>query len=283
MNQTDSHKSKHEVLLFFITTIFFTWLLWVPAFLMQNYGIPMRLSYDFFITAGTYVPSIAGVFFTYIFGGKAEVRSLLRSLLNIRISTKWLLFILLVLPAVSAVSCLVFYLLMNTLPQAQFPPWFIPIAFVYILIFMGPLGEEAGWRGFALKRLLEYLSPFKAAVMLGIIWSIWHLPLFFINGTTQNALTSFGSIPAILGYTLYTVMISVLMTLIYIMSNGSVFGSILLHTMGNLSLGVVPIIFSKNGAVVLLLTLCFTVTAFTYKYRKIMFHKPDPCGVCGVK
>lgn len=78
--------------------------------------------------------------------------------------------------------------------------------------------------------------------------------LIFHKGTTQNALTSFGIIPAILGYALYTVMISVLLTLVYIMSNGSVFGSILLHTVGNLSLGVVPLIFSKNGAVIVLLT-----------------------------
>lgn len=103
--------------------------------------------------------------------------------------------------------------------------------------------------------MLEYLSQLKAAVLLGIIWSLWHLPLFFINGTTQNALTSFGSIPAILGYFLYTVMISVFITLLYIMSNGSVFGCILLHTVGNLSLGIVPLIFSKNGAVIMLLTL----------------------------
>jgi len=136
---------------------------------------------------------------------------------------------------------------------------------------MGPLGEEAGWRGFALKKMLIYFSPLKAAVLLGIIWSFWHLPLFFINGTTQNALTSFGIIPAIFGYALYTVMISVLITLTYIMSNGSVFGSILLHTVGNLSLGVVPLIFSKIGAVILLLTLFITVTAIIYKYNKIMF------------
>ena len=271
MKQTNSRKSRNEVTLFCITTILLTWLLWVPAFLMQNHGIPMRLSYDFFITVGTFVPSVAGVFFTYIFGGKAEVRSLLKSLLNIRIGAKWLLFILLVLPAISAVSCLVFYLMTSTLPQAQFPAWFIPVAFVYILIFMGPLGEEAGWRGFALKKMLGSISPFKAAVQLGIIWSLWHLPLFFINGTTQNALTSFGSIPAILGYTLYTVMISVLITFIYIVSNGSVFGAILLHTMGNLSLGVVPIIITKTGAVILLIALCIAVTCITYKYKAIMF------------
>ena len=189
------------------------------------------------------------------------------------ISVKWLLFIFLVMPLVSAVSCLVFYFSVGTLPQMHFSPWFIPVAFVYILIFMGPLGEEAGWRGFALKKMLGYLSPLKAAVLLGITWSFWHLPLFFINGTTQNALTSFGSIPAILGYFLYTVMISVLITLLYIMSNGSVFGCILLHTVGNLSLGVVPIIFSKNGAVILILTLCITVTAIIYKFKKILFHK----------
>lgn len=236
----------------------------------------MRLSYDFFITAGTFVPSIAGFFFTYIFGGKADVFALIKSLINMRISVKCLLIVFLTLPTVSAVSCLIFYLSGGTLPQMQFAPWFIPVAFVYILIFMGPLGEEAGWRGFALKKMLEYSSPLKAALLIGIIWTIWHLPLFFINGTTQNALTSFGIIPAILGYALYTVMISDLMTLIYIMSNGSVFGSILLHTVGNLSLGVVPLILSKNGAVIELLTLCIAVTAVIYKYKKIMFHKKIP-------
>jgi len=268
--QKDSPKLRHEVILFFIATVLFTWLLWVPAFLIQNHGIPMRLPYDFFITVGTFVQSAAGFFFTNIFGGKAEVYSLFKSLLNVHISLKWMLFVFLTLPAVSAVSCLFFYLSAGTLPQMQFSPWFIPVAFAYILIFMGPLGEEAGWRGFALKKMLGYLSPMKAAVLLGMIWSFWHLPLFFINGTTQNALASFGSISAILGYSLYTVMISVLITLLYIMSNGSVFGSILLHTVGNLSLGVVPSIFSKTGAVIVLLTLCITVTAIIFKYKKIL-------------
>jgi len=105
----------------------------------------MRLSHDIFITVGTFVPSIAGFYFTYIFDGKAEVHSLLKSSLNMHIDIKCLLFILLVMPAVSAVSCLFFYLSVGTLSQMQFLPLFIPIAFVYILIFMGPLGEEAGW------------------------------------------------------------------------------------------------------------------------------------------
>lgn len=109
--------------------------------------------------------------------------------------------------------------------------------------------------------------------MLGVLWSFWHLPLFFIAGTTQNALTAFGYVPAILGYFLYTVMISVLITLLYVMTGGSLLGAILLHTVGNISLGFVPLIFSIEGAIITLLTLFVAVTAVMYKYRKIMFIK----------
>lgn len=275
MKKRESCRLRSEVSLFFITAVFFAWLLWVPAFLIQNRGVSIGLSYDLIVTLGTFAPFAAGFLFAYIFGGKAEVFSLLKSLLKIKIGGKWLLFIFLVLPVVAGVSCLVYYLFMKDLPDVQFPAWFIPIAFVYILFFMGPLGEEAGWRGFALKRMLKILSPFKAAVLIGVCWSLWHLPLFFIKGTTQNALVSFGSLGAILGYTLYTVMISVLITLVYIMSNGSVFAAMLLHTAGNLSLGVVPLIFSKTGAVIELIVLCAAVTAVTYKYRRVMFKKME--------
>ncbi|NCB43294.1 MAG: CPBP family intramembrane metalloprotease [Clostridia bacterium] len=273
MNPIGMLKSKHEVIVFFIATVLFTWLMWFPALLIQNYGVNLALPYNFFITVGTFVPSVAGFIFAYIFGGREEAYSLLKSLLNVHIRAKWLLFIFLVLPTVSAVSCLIFSLSGSTLPQMQFSPWFIPVAFAYILVFMGPLGEEAGWRGFALKKMLQNLSPIKASVLLGMVWSTWHLPLFFINGTTQNALNAFGVFPAIFGYFLYTIMISVLITLVYIMSNGSILSSILLHTVGNLSLGVVPLVFSINGAIIVLLTLCISVTAIIYKYKKIMFHK----------
>jgi hypothetical protein len=62
------------------------------------------------------------------------------------------------------------------------------------------------------------------------------------------------------------------MTMLYLTSSGSVFACMLLHGVGNLSLGVVPIVFSKSGAVILLLTLCAAVTALTCKFKK-MLHK----------
>jgi uncharacterized protein len=51
------------------------------------------------------------------------------------------------------------------------------------LVFV--LGEEPGWRGFALPRLTERLGPNMGRLILGSAWPLWHLPLFVVAGTPQ--------------------------------------------------------------------------------------------------
>ena len=60
------------------------------------------------------------------------------------------------------------------------------IEFVRIVFLGGPLEEELGWRGFALPRLQARRSAFSASVLLGIIWGVWHIPLYFVSGTGQE-------------------------------------------------------------------------------------------------
>jgi uncharacterized protein len=57
---------------------------------------------------------------------------------------------------------------------------------IVAMVIAGPLSEEPGWRGYALPRLRLHLTATKAAVVLGPIWALWHLPLFFVNGTFQR-------------------------------------------------------------------------------------------------
>src|SRR5947199_3415499 len=52
----------------------------------------------------------------------------------------------------------------------------LPERFIFILLFIG-LGEEPGWRGFALPHLQARFSPFLASLVLALVWAIWHLPL----------------------------------------------------------------------------------------------------------
>jgi membrane protease YdiL (CAAX protease family) len=54
------------------------------------------------------------------------------------------------------------------------------------LIALGPLGEELGWRGFLLPRMLERMRPLSAALILGAIWMIWHVPAFLMSGVPQS-------------------------------------------------------------------------------------------------
>ncbi|WP_067867729.1 CPBP family intramembrane glutamic endopeptidase [Nocardia vermiculata] len=61
-------------------------------------------------------------------------------------------------------------------------------AFLVSMVISGPLSEEPGWRGTAYPRLRAALGRYQVCVLLGVIWAIWHVPLFFVHGTPQNEL-----------------------------------------------------------------------------------------------
>ena len=97
-------------------------------------------------------------------------------------------------------------------------------------ILSGPV-EEPGWRGYALDRLQTLYSALGASLVLGVIWALWHLPLFFIEGTYQNLLG-----PGSWRYWLFFVAIlpgSVISTWVYNNTGRSVLAVVLLHSFGN--------------------------------------------------
>ena len=109
--------------------------------------------------------------------------------------------------------------------------WYLypPLLVSQVFLDPGALGEELGWRGFALPRLLERLSPVWASLGLGTIWFVWHLPAFFVAGTPQDAL----SLPA---FGVSALSLSVLATWLFQNSGGSVLPSLLMHLTANFSL-----------------------------------------------
>ncbi|MFE1959014.1 CPBP family intramembrane glutamic endopeptidase [Streptomyces sp. NPDC059479] len=59
------------------------------------------------------------------------------------------------------------------------------VPFFVSMLIAGPLAEEPGWRGTAYPRLRASMSRLQAGLLLGAVWAVWHLPLFFIEGTVQ--------------------------------------------------------------------------------------------------
>ncbi len=104
-----------------------------------------------------------------------------------------------------------------------------------ILLLGGPLGEEFGWRGYALPVLQDQLGWCTASLVLGLVWGVWHLPLFFIEGTSQ------AHIPIAL-FLLSVVAMSVLFGWLVSRTAGSVVAALVLHTAINFWPSVLPVL-----------------------------------------
>ncbi|MBI5586317.1 MAG: CPBP family intramembrane metalloprotease [Deltaproteobacteria bacterium] len=100
----------------------------------------------------------------------------------------------------------------------------------------GPLGEELGWRGFALDRLQNKWNALVASLILGLIWAAWHFPLFFIKGTPQEGL-GFGTFLFWL-WSLQVVSLSVLTTWVYNNTRRSILSAVFMHFMFNSTYGI---------------------------------------------
>jgi membrane protease YdiL (CAAX protease family) len=117
-----------------------------------------------------------------------------------------------------------------------------PINLVRILFFtllLGPVSEEPGWRGFFTDSMIGRYAFSKTAGLTGLIWGIWHVPLFFIPGSGQHSMGLFT-----LGFFVFfatPVVFSFLLLILYLRTGGSIAAAILLHFSINLSLVVFPL------------------------------------------
>jgi len=101
------------------------------------------------------------------------------------------------------------------------------------IISLVPFFEEMGWRGYAQDRLMERHGAVGASVILGVVWSVWHLPAFFVPGT-YHASMGFFTLEALLFF-VGVVALSMVVSWIYINTRRSILIMVVLHAMVNLS------------------------------------------------
>lgn len=170
---------------------------------------------------GGFVPSLLGISLTGLFDGRQGISKLFRELLAFRYSSR--LYLLSILLAAGYALSLIFLysLLGGHFDCRQF---LIQLPTLLPLIILGPLSEEFGWRGFALKRLLTRLHPVSASLIIGIIWSLWHLPLFYMTGTSQHEF----QLP-FLSFFITVTASSFIYTYLFIRTGQSLFSAVFFH------------------------------------------------------
>ena len=233
-------KQKDHLILFFITVFLGSWILWSPSVLLSlGYQVPTL--FLFIGMFASFVPSIAGLVLTRVKFGKTEMNTMLKSAVNFKFPLKWLLIVLFFQPILIGAS----YFIAKSLGYAGESVYLnnpVTILFVFLQIFFvgGALGEEFGWRGYALPKLQKRFSPLIATLILGLIWGVWHLPLFFISGTVQSFIPFWEFI-------VQTILLTLVYTWVFNHTKGNLFLMILLHAVGNTASAIFPFWQTGNG------------------------------------
>lgn len=217
------------------------------GYIALNPGRPMtQWSLVWFLSV--FSPTYSALIVSWIVGGTAEIKRLLSGFTRWKVGVRWYLAAAFLLAGpflVAAVYIALGHPAIGLLPGVTVP---VLLAKVFTQFFAGPASEEAGWRGFALPRLQSRFSALNSSLILGVIWTCWHIPLFFLAGEAQLGIP----FPF---YLLLVTTLAVYFTWLYNNTGGSLIITVLAHFFFNLTGTLI------TGQLNLMPTMLFYMTA----------------------
>lgn len=239
MTTCETSQARGDLAWFFGLTIVVTWLCYVPVILVArrdgvvDHSSPVALLGLLAVLA----PSLTACALAALRGGRRALRELLGMALRWRFPVRWYLVTLVVPFAVPLAAVALDALRSGVAPEAWL---FVPSAQTLATFWIAPIGEDLGWRGYALSRLLALWSPTTTSLILGPVWALWHLPMALVPGTAQ----------ADQSFLLFTVQVTgatMIFTRVFLATRGSVLAMMLMHGAANLAFNTVPVFAHEGG------------------------------------
>ncbi len=244
----------NPLIAFFVLACLISWAVWTPL-VVVSYGIYMpTLPYHHFW--GALGPILAAIIVSLIHSGKAGLWDLLNRIVQYRVDIHWYL--------VAILGPFALFTLAGAISRGmggegvdlsafgkseEFPGFGLMSVWLIHTISFG-IGEETGWRGFALPRLQREHSAFSATIILCLFWALWHLPTFFYR-PGYSGMDVVGAI----GWFFSIMTGAILLTWVFNSTKGSVLIASLFH--GSIDVAftsedVGPEIMNTMGALVML-------------------------------
>ena len=215
-------------------------------------GIGLDLPFDVtgystvVVIIGAFAPLLAAITLIARQEGRKGIKSFFRRALDFRIKPVYYL-IALGLPLI--IHVIAHYLAIAVgldVAQTLFPaeisiaPVILAIPYFILMLVIGGGQEEFGWRGYAQEPLQDKIGVIPASLVIGVIWGIWHLPLWFMAGDLHSAYSFFA-------FVIMTTSISLIYAWLYNSSGKKLIVVLFFHAMNNTAAPLLPFLHGIEG------------------------------------
>jgi membrane protease YdiL (CAAX protease family) len=234
---------------FFLLTFAYSWVIWIPS-VLDGIGIDLPFSVTGYslvvVIIGAFAPLMAAITLVARDAGWKGIKAFLGQALDFHFKPIYLV-IALALPLL--IHSIAHYLapavgldVAKTLfpTETSVTPIVLAIPYFILMLVIGGGQEEFGWRGYAQEPLQRKIGVIPASLVIGVIWGIWHLPLWFMTGDLHSAYS-------FLAFVIMTTSISIMYAWLYNSSGKKLIIVMFFHAMNNTAAPLLPFLHGIEG------------------------------------
>ena len=240
MTEETVGRTRPGAMAFVMLTVGLSWSIWIATWVATGRPATTTASAGMIaaVYAGSLAPGFAAAFLSVV-SKPAALKAWLRGFIRLRCGWRAYAAALLPFPLV----VLLLTIVLGYAPRVEGLRG-QPAILLYLTVFpvsifngvvtaimgAGPLGEEGGWRGYLLPRLLERGNEARASLIIGVIWAMWHLPIMAMFADWRSGVPLATYLPL---YTVGVIGLSFVMSRVWLIGGGSLIPCIWLHGLVN--------------------------------------------------
>ena len=243
------HANTRSPWKYFLLTFAYSWIIWIPS-VLDGLGIDLPFNVADYsmvvVIIGAFAPLLAAITLIGRKDGWVGIKALLARAIDFHIKPIYLVIAIGLPLVIHVISHYLSLAVGLDVAQTLFPaeisvsPVLLAIPYFFLMLIIGGGQEEFGWRGYAQEPLQEKIGVIPASLLIGAIWGLWHLPLWFMGGDLHSAYSFFA-------FVIMTTSISLIYAWLYNASGKKLVVVLIFHAMNNTAAPLLPFLHGIEG------------------------------------